>query len=510
MPQIIEVPGQGQVEFPDGMSDEQIVSAIKSLPRSQIGAPDEPGAFEAGIIAAGRGTDKIVQGVRELYNKAVSDSATLSKMADEQAENDRLYKPLQEAHPVATAIGEAAPMMAIPVGAATAPAFVAKTALAGAAPGLLSYGSIDERLKAGALGGAGGAVGGAIGLGVARALKPAGIQAGLSKEATSAAERLGMKLSPGQITQNPALQNFENYLARSPGSSGAMQVKALANQTALNRAAAKAMGQRSDDLGEGAFSAAKNAIGAEFERLQNITSPQLGNDFLNAVAQVDTANMARGSFKNAKIDKLIDKSIDLAAKGKLSGAAYKEIRSELSAEASSAFKSGDATVGQAYKAIRKALDDAAEASLNASDKKAWALTREQWKAYKTLTQSNVSEAGNVSAARLAAAVRRQGDGLRTGAAKGPLADIARVGESVKGVQNPNSGQLTQQMLYGNPLTGIPMVVGNKAAQMGYTAPLVEAYLTNGLLDIGQNGALVLGKAAAPLGAPLAKQYLGAQ
>lgn len=29
MPQIIEVPGYGDVEFPDGMSDEQITSAIQ-------------------------------------------------------------------------------------------------------------------------------------------------------------------------------------------------------------------------------------------------------------------------------------------------------------------------------------------------------------------------------------------------------------------------------------------------------------------------------------------------
>ena len=29
MPQLIEVPGMGQVEFPDGMSDAQITSAIQ-------------------------------------------------------------------------------------------------------------------------------------------------------------------------------------------------------------------------------------------------------------------------------------------------------------------------------------------------------------------------------------------------------------------------------------------------------------------------------------------------
>lgn len=37
MPQVIDVPGQGQVEFPDGMTDDQIVSAIKKLSAPSIG-----------------------------------------------------------------------------------------------------------------------------------------------------------------------------------------------------------------------------------------------------------------------------------------------------------------------------------------------------------------------------------------------------------------------------------------------------------------------------------------
>lgn len=51
MPQIIDIPGQGQVEFPDGMSDEQIVSAIRQLtagptPKTPKAA-DKPGMLDA-------------------------------------------------------------------------------------------------------------------------------------------------------------------------------------------------------------------------------------------------------------------------------------------------------------------------------------------------------------------------------------------------------------------------------------------------------------------------------
>lgn len=514
MPKLIDVPGMGVVEFPDGMSDQQISAAIMAnMPKAKPAtAADDVGALEAGVIAAGRTTDKVVQGVRQLYNKATGDDVTLAKMAKDETDKDALYAPLKAARPIATGIGEALPMLAVPAGGAgNAAAFLGRSALAGALPGALSYGSLQERAKAAAIGGAGGAIGGGIGLGAARLLKPAGAgAAGISDEALAAADRLGMKLSPGQRTQNAGMLGFENYLSKSPGSAGAMQAKAAGNQAALNRAAAKAMGQTSDTLDTGAFAAAKTAIGDEFMRLQGITAPKLDQDFMAALVKVDSDNASRGAFKSKAIDGLVDKAIDLAAQNNLSGKAYKEIRSELSSQASTAYAGGDATLGGALKTIRKALDDAAKKSLGADDQKAWDVAREQWQAYKMLTKGNVAEAGDVSAARVAAQLRRGGDQFRTGASKGQLADIGRIGEAVKGVQNPNSGQLAMQMLYGNPLTGLPMMAGNKAASWAYNTPLMQRYLSQGLLDVSPAGATVLGRVGGPTGQPLLQNWLGAQ
>ena len=44
MPQIIEVPGYGDVEFPDGMTDDQISSAIQQnmMQAQPQSAPQEP------------------------------------------------------------------------------------------------------------------------------------------------------------------------------------------------------------------------------------------------------------------------------------------------------------------------------------------------------------------------------------------------------------------------------------------------------------------------------------
>lgn len=502
---------------PENATPQQLRAAAESAFKAAQPAPkalsaaSEVGPLDAFMIGAGRTADKMVQGVRQLYNTATGDKATLDKMAADEAEKDRLFKPLQEQRPLATGLGAALPALAIPAGGATAAGFIGRAALSGAAPGAISYGSAEDRLKSAAVGGAGGALGGALGLGASRLLRPAGAGAsGVSDDALAAADRLGVKLTAGQKTQNPAMVNFENYLAKSPGSSGAMQTRLDGNQRAMNRAAASAMGQSGDDLSEGVFLSAKKGIGSEFERLQQITQPELGNDFLSALAKIDADNIAKGSFRSKPVDTLVDKGIDLAAQGKLTGKAYKEIRTQLTNDAEAAFRSGDASLGQAIKTVRKALDDAAKSSLSKADQEAWDTTRAQWMAYKQLTRSNVAEGGNVSAARLAAGLRRGGDTLRTGEMKGPLADIARLGEAVKGSGNPNSGQLAQQMLFSNPLTGIPMMVGNKAAQLAYMNPLSQRYLSGGLLDIGDAGRTVIGNAGIVPGLPVAQGLLGAQ
>jgi len=107
-------------------------------------------------------------------------------------------------------------------------------------------------------------------------------------------------------------------------------------------------------------------------------------------------------------------------------------------------------------------------------------------------------------------VRARGPQLRTGEASGELADIARVGEAFKGVQNPTSGQLTQQMLYGNPLTGIPMTLSNKTMGALYMSPMGQRYFSRGLLDVGQTGQELLGRSGALLGVPVARGLLGVE
>jgi hypothetical protein len=474
----------------------------KADPTEGVGRP------EALMIAAGRTTDRVLDGITQLYLKAKGDDKALGGLAQNVKSGDAPYAALREKFPFVTGLGEALPMLVAPVGGGTAGAMIGRSALAAAAPEALSYGSGEERLKRAGVAGVSGAIGGAAGLAATRLLKPAGTAVqGVSDDALAAAQRIGFKPTPGQVTGNPAMQNFENYLSQTIGSSGRMLRHNQANEMALNRAGARAMGATADDLGEGVMAGAKGRMAQEFERLQQITGPDMARpEFMQALIKIDSANVARGPYASGKIAEQIDKALDLAAMGKISGKAYKEIHTELASASTAAFRGGDATLGQSLKSIREALDDAAKASLGHADQKAWDTVRRQWEAYKVLVKGNVIESGNVSAPRVASKLRND-PRFRTGELSGELADIARVGEAFKGVQNPKSGQLAKEQI--NTLFGALRAGGDAVAGAAYMSRPMQAYLTNGL-PIGQNSRYLLNRGGGLLGAPAGAVWLGAE
>lgn len=439
-------------------------------------------------VGAGRTVDRLIAGGKQMVNAVTGDAAANEALAKEQAFKDAAYKPLENRQPVKLGLGEG-----LPAAIASAPftgglgplGTIGMGALTSALPEALSYGTPEERLARALKAAAAGAAGTAVGVGATKLLQPFSAAKRLPGQAMDAADNLNVRLTAGEVTQNPALQNLENWLSRTPGYSGKMADLKAANQAALNSTAARAMGQTADNLGEDVFAAANSRLGSEFTRLSRAASPDAASQpFMDALTKVDATNLARKSYIRADIAKQVDKGLELAAQGKVSGEAYQAIRSELGSAAQSAYKSGDSTLGEALKTIQKGLDEAANDSLSAADREAYALARKQWAAYKTLTKGAVSEGGNVSPARLASAMRTNNpDAFRRGAVDSPLMDIARLGEAVKGTTNPNSGNLVaSQMIFGNPLTGLPTMAGNALLGATYMSRPVQGYLSSGLLS----------------------------
>lgn len=188
-------------EGPEGATPEQVtafaaqtfggmkqVPATPAAPEQDFTKNEAPGFFSDPVgavmqspvtIGAGRTFDRVGKGMEQLYlgaKAALSPKDLTSivtgkpnaqlqqdELAQRAAEEDRLYKPLQEQHPIATGIGEALPSMVIPVGGgATLGATAARLAAAGALPGALEYGSAEERAGRAALGAGAGVVGGVV------------------------------------------------------------------------------------------------------------------------------------------------------------------------------------------------------------------------------------------------------------------------------------------------------------------------------------------------------------
>lgn len=114
MAQIIDIPGQGQVEFPDGMSDEQIVSAIRQLTSASapktLKVPPKPGVLDAIGRGIGRGAWAIPGIVGFDYPKA---EGALAGARSVLSGGD--YRPVAQAREAAIRQGNAAAEAAYPV-----------------------------------------------------------------------------------------------------------------------------------------------------------------------------------------------------------------------------------------------------------------------------------------------------------------------------------------------------------------------------------------------------------
>lgn len=467
------------------------------------------GSGRAALIGAGRMSDRLLEGLKQsglgigaIFSEALPER--FKRIAQEeitkrlQAQGQRMdsdtaaYKPLEEAHPVATALGEAAPLVAAPMlrlaQGAGAGAAMGNMAASAAAPAAMEYGTAGERAKHAALAGVGVAAGGLLGKGVERVagkvMKPVEkVQSESLDEAIEAARRIGVQLTPGQMTGNKALQLVEARLAKTPGSSGAMQQFGQANDRAINRAAARAMGETADEISPEVFSRASQRIGGEFDRLTSGKTVVLGQDFAESLQLLKAQQAHLGQFADPQVNTLIERGLDLAARGDVDGKVYQSVRSSLGKKANDAFKSGNSELGQALKTMRGAMDDAATSGMTGAEKQAWEAARKQWAALRTLEKGNVVEAGKVAPGRLKEALRvaRPKD-YKEGRLDGDLADIAKFAEQFKPLPDSGTSQnlLVQGILTGiNPAAGAAAVGVPFAAQKAMFSGAGKNYLSNG-------------------------------
>lgn len=480
-------------EVPDGTSPEQaqqmISAAIK--PSRIPDALDNPNMATEGMS----GMDKFLAGMGKAgYDLARGVGQIANVIPQEQIDATKK----QDAPLMATGAGMAGNVVGNMIPAVATAAIPGANTMTGAAlggavmGGMQPVASDESRLRNAGLGAAGGAIGqGAANL-VGRLVRPVQssldpVTAGLAAKA----EQYGIPLNAAQKTGSRPLKIIDSVLDNLPLTADAQAAAKSGQAKAFNKAVLGQIGESADVATPEVLNAARTRIGNQFNQLSDRNAVKLGDEFLDALAQVEAGTNA---FTKPGVKDAVEKGLELASQGQLSGRTYQNVRSTLGKQANDAFASGNSELGQALKSIKTALDDAADASVSQADKAAWTEARRQWQALKVVEKaasptSADAVAGNVSAAKLAQALKSvDKKGLTYGTSNQELGDLARIGQALLKNQIPDSGTAQRtfyQNLLTNPITALWQggVGGiSKPVQMLINSKAGQAYLGQGPID----------------------------
>lgn len=533
MPQQIDVPGIGVVEFPDGMNDDQIAEAIRSNLPQGSSAPGISTATAAGRGAAQGltlGLNDEMRGVIEAGGVAPNEPASLGGLVRGgfnlltgsgqdayRAAVDRTRNELEEARkqaPIATTVGEVGGALAGGLGlagsglslganAARAGGGLLRTAVGSAADGAIlgavqGAGSADEgsRLEGAAYGGG---VGAGIGLaapyvvaGASNAFRRAVTPLPTSADRLAAARALeseGVPLTAGQKSGNRVLKYAESELGGGKIADITTRQNEAFTDAAMRKAGASGLATP-DNL-----ASLQKRLGQEFEGIsaRNTLTPdrQFGQDVgttLNRYGRL--LEVQQKPIISNVVDDLIERL--RVNNGAIPGTEYQAIRSDLSLAARS---TTNPALSGAFKGIRNALDDAMERSVNKADAGKWKELRRQYGNFKTIQRASVGGGedagfGIISPARLRmAASSGNREGFSTGASD--FTNLAKAGQAMM-TPMPQSGTAPRSAMrhFASSLMGGggAMVAGLPGLAAGMAAPMVvgrallskpvQSYLTN--------------------------------
>lgn len=471
-----------------------------------------PSSVDAALSSAGGTTVAALDGIKSLVG--------LGDTPEERATNKEAMAALDKTHPVASFAGKAAADMGMmyaggktlsgagqilrtlkaapnlaqaleTAGTSVSAPTTFKPAIGGGA----LYGAVtdpENRLASAAAGGIGGGVGMGVGKAIGGAMGrmtnpvPIGRMTQGELETLGKAKALGLPLNVAQETGNKALKWVDSALDNLPSTSAMQATQKGAQREAWQKAVLGAVGENQATQATPAVLGSTYArLGDQFQALSAKNDVDLGGAFFNAIQAIDSSTTPFSQGING----VVNRALDLAAKGKISGKEYQLVRSSLS-KASRGAGVNNPELGHALRSLRNALDDAAEASMSAEDKAAWQLVRSQYKSLKTIEKAADPATGNISPLKLYSELGRANpQGMRYGMGDQTLPNLAKVGKQYIAEALPDSGT-AQRSWYMNMLQNPTTSIGA---------------VTGGLLTGGAPGAVV--GMAAGAGTPLAAQRL---
>lgn len=480
MPQVIDVPNYGKVEFPDGMSDSDIVAAIKKTSLDYRKA-DKSGQYEQ-TAKDSSATQNLLAGIGgSLYGMYLGGKQLLGQVSEKEIQDHKdAMKGLGST--TSGTIGQFAGA-AIPAAATIAiPGVntVTGSALVGAGLGALEPVSGNEsRLQNMAIGGAVGGIGQGVANAMGRLNKP--VQSALTPEKEALAQRAaqeGIPLNVAQQTGSRPLQIIDSVLDNMPLTSDKnLALKDSARQK-FNAAVGRTFGADEARLSPEVIQSARDRIGQQFTDLSSRNTLKVDNQAMQSLADL-SANL--GKYDTPEVARIASNYIDdLLAKtnnGEIAGEAYRKFDSELGRKIRST-SNGDLrnALGEIQQTVRQAMDR----SVSAEDSSAWREARRQYASLMDVAPIAAKDVeGNVSPKLLWNKVNQK---------KGNLRDIAEVGRAfVNDVPDSGTAQRAfYQRLIENPLTALwSQGIGgiSMPLQAALNSSAGKSYLTKGLLDI---------------------------
>lgn len=501
-----------------GYADADVISHLVAPPptpadKAMQDVADQQGVGTSILIGAGRTFDRIGKGMQQLYYGVTGDKQAQADLKARATDDDNTYKHIQTAHPVATAVGESLPSMAVPVGGtATAGMTLAKLAASAAVPAALEYGSASERAQRAAGAAAGAAVGGVVvpkvlqvgTAAVKGALK--GLAGNITPEALALAAKAkaaGIPVNVAQLGDSKFLKTLASSLEQMPFTGG--QKAASAQRTAFTQAVAQTFGEDANKVTPEVYSVAKDRLGQQFNDLAarnnlNVTPELQGklagvltdaeatgsDDTIRAVKNIIGRATEQAESKGGPTPATVSTVLDHqgnpivtapATTGKptvtIPGATYSSIDSELSN-----IIKGGGEKGLYAKRLQTAIREGMDASISPEDQAAWSATRTQYKNLKAVRNVVAKDmgSGDVPPTQLMHALTGTEAGKEAMAmgSRGTLGELGQIGRQFVRDTVPNSGTAQRAMAMGliggggyafgaDPATIAGMMVGGATA-----------------------------------------------
>jgi hypothetical protein len=304
---------------------------------------------------------------------------------------------------------------------------------------------------------------GAAGKAIGRALRPsAEVQA-----AAQTAQKYGIPVGLGDVTENRGVQALRSILKDAPISGGMAQGAQEVKQQAFNKAIGGTFGAPEKRLTLDVLDQAKKRLGNEFDRIWNNNVLNVDPDMVNTLqsvrAQAEKLPRNEGGAVLREIDDLYSRMIpDPQGNLMIPGDVANKFQSYLRRRGESF-----PALSDEFGKLRRSILDTFNASVTPDDAAALTMNRTQYKAFKTvepiLRSSELGvagrTAGDVPAALLPNAVNKS-----YGTLKGaPLAELSQVGSKFLIDRTPQTGGSARAALQNTAIGAALMGTGGVPA-----------------------------------------------